>query len=164
MKIGSPVNHTLIVAAMLSAAVPLAARGATATATIAVTATVFAACTISANALPFGTYTGGVNNATTTVTPFCTLGTPYTVSLDAGTGAGATVAARKMTLSSNTLTYSLYSDSAHSVVWGTTIGTNTVAGTGSGLGQPLTVYGQIPASQNVQAGNYTDTVTATLTY
>ena len=164
MTLRRRVTQKLIIVGVLGIALPIGAQGSTTTATIAVTATVFSACTITANALPFGTYSNGVNNATTTVTPTCTLATPYTVGLDAGTGTGATVAARKLTLGANTLTYTLYSDSARTVLWGNTIGTNTVAGTGTGVFQTLTVYGQIPASQNVQPGNYTDTVTATLTY
>ncbi|MFX5809037.1 spore coat protein U domain-containing protein, partial [Acinetobacter baumannii] len=55
-------------------------------------------------------------------------------------------------------------DSARSNNWGSTIGTDTVTGTGSGLTQTLTVYGQIAAAQTPLAGAYSDTVTVTLTY
>jgi spore coat protein U-like protein len=69
-----------------------------------------------------------------------------------------------LTFLTNTLTYSLYQDSGHATVWGNTIGTNTVTGTGTGIAQTLTVYGQIPATQYAAPGAYTDTVNVTLTY
>lgn len=49
---------------------------------------------------------------------------------------------------------------------GTTTGTNTAAGIGTGLAQTLNVYGQIanPSVNNAAAGNYQDTITATITY
>ena len=39
-----------------------------------------------------------------------------------------------------------------------------LAGTGTGLQVPLTVYGRIPPSQTVAAGNYTDTINVTVTF
>ena len=62
------------------------------------------------------------------------------------------------------LGYGLFKDASHTINWGVTVGTDTVAGTGNGLAQPITVYGQIPAAEYVQAGAYSDTVTATITY
>jgi spore coat protein U-like protein len=62
------------------------------------------------------------------------------------------------------LGYSLYQNLGHSTNWGNTIGTDTETGTGNGALQPLTVYGQLPAGQIVALGNYTDTITATVTY
>ena len=141
-----------------------AAKAATATSTIAVSATVLSFCTIAAAPLAFGNYSTAVVNATTSLAVTCTVGTSYNVGLDTGQGTGATITQRKMTLNSSTLTYGLYSDSARSVPWGYTVGTNTLAGTGNGLVQAITVYGQIPANQAVAPGLYTDTVTATITY
>jgi spore coat protein U-like protein len=62
------------------------------------------------------------------------------------------------------VTYSLYSDSGRATVWGNTVGTNTVAGTGNGASQSYTVYGRAPAQTTPAAGTYTDTVTVTVTY
>jgi len=137
----------------------------TVTTTFAVSATVQATCLISATGLSFGTYTGVVDNATSTVSVTCTNTTPYNVSLNAGTATGATVTTRKMTgPSSALLNYSLFSNSGMTTGWGNTIGTDTVAGTGNGSSQAITVYGQIPASQYVTPGSYADTITATVTY
>jgi spore coat protein U-like protein len=66
----------------------------------------------------------------------------------------------------NFVGYQLYRDAAHTNVWGATTGTNTAAGIGTGLAQTLNVYGQIanPSVNNAAAGNYQDTITATITY
>jgi spore coat protein U-like protein len=62
------------------------------------------------------------------------------------------------------LHYKLFSNSGYTTNWGNTVGTDTLAGTGNGGTQPLTVYGQIPAAQFTAQGNYTDTIIVTLTY
>jgi spore coat protein U-like protein len=102
--------------------------------------------------------------ATSTLTVNCTSLTPYTVALDNGLHGGAGPV-RAMQGSSGTVGYQLYQDSAHSQVWGSTTGVsgNVYAGTGSGAAQGLTVYGLV-ASANSPAGNYTDTITATVAY
>jgi spore coat protein U-like protein len=141
------------------------AMAATATTTFQVTATVAATCLISATTLAFGSYTGALVNASSSISVTCTNTTPYNVGLDAGTAAGATVTTRKMTgPASALLNYALYRDAAHAQNWGTTVGTDTVAGTGNGSAQTLTVFGQLPANQFVTPGAYTDTITATISY
>jgi len=149
---------------LLAGVSPNHAQATTVTTTIAVSATVLSFCSISATALAFGNYSTTAVSGTATVTGTCTTGTTYNVGLSAGTGTGATVTTRYMTNGSNTLGYSLYQDAGHANVWGTTIGTNTVLSTGTGLAQTFTVYGLIPASEYVAPGSYTDTVTATITY
>ncbi|MGA2674758.1 MAG: spore coat U domain-containing protein [Terracidiphilus sp.] len=137
----------------------------TVTAQFSVTSTVMAGCNISANALNFGTYAGSLTNATTNIFVTCTPSTSYNVGLNAGTASGATVTTRAMTgPGTSLLAYSLFSNPAMSINWGQTIGANTVIGTGTGVQQSLTVYGQIPAGQVVNPGSYTDTITATVTY
>jgi spore coat protein U-like protein len=59
--------------------------------------------------------------------------------------------------------YALYRNSARTQNWGSTIGSDTQAGTGNGAVQPLVVYGQV-ASTNYPAGSYSDVVTATVTW
>lgn len=135
------------------------------TTTFGVSATVQPTCTITATAMSFGNYTGVVSNNTSSVTVVCTNTTTYNVGLSAGTTTGATVTARKMAgTGSNVLNYALFSDSNRTVNWGQTIGTDTVAGTGNGSSQVVTVYGQIVAGQYVTPGAYSDTITATVTY
>lgn len=141
------------------------ASAATATTTFAVSATVQATCLVSATPMAFGTYTGAVVNSTSTISVTCTNTTTYNVGLSAGLASGATVTTRQMAgPSSALLNYALFSDSSRSVNWGQTVNTDTVAGTGNGGAQALTVYGQAAAGQYVTPGTYGDTITATVTY
>jgi spore coat protein U-like protein len=142
-------------------------EAATVTTTFTVQITIQANCAInSASTLDFGTQ--GVLNAnidqTSTIQVSCTNTTPYNVGLSAGTGAGATVATRKMTSGGNTIDYSLYRDAARTQVWGTTIGTDTVSATGNGAAQTHTVYGRVPPQGTPAPATYTDTITVTVTY
>jgi spore coat protein U-like protein len=138
---------------------------AIATAQFSVTATAAASCQISAGALGFGNYSGLLINASSTVMVTCASGTTYNVGLNAGTATGATVSTRKMTGPAlATLDYTLFRDSARTMNWGVTVGTDTVSGTGNGAAQPITVFGRLPAGQSPNPGSYTDTITATLTF
>src|SRR5262245_3118918 len=144
-----------------------ASFAATATSTFQVQVAITATCTInSASTLNFGTQ--GVLSAnvdqTSTIQVTCTNTTPYNIGLDAGTGSGATVAVRKLTSSGNTVNYTLYSDTGRTTVWGNTVSTDTVAGTGNGSAQSYTVYGRIPTQTTPAPGNYADTITVTVTY
>ena len=142
----------LVACFVIAAGDPLDA--ATSTSTMTVQMTITATCTVnSASALNFGTQGILSTNVdqTSTIQVTCTNTTPYNIGLDAGTGSGATVAVRKLTSGGATVNYSLYSDTGRTTVWGTTIGTDTVAATGSGAAQNYTVYGRIPAGQNVNA-------------
>lgn len=133
-----------------------------------VTATVIDACQLTANNHDFGNYSSISAtdlDATSTIEVTCTNGTSYTVELNAGTTSGSTIAARLMTDGSNTLGYNLYTTSGRTTVWGDGTGASvTVAGTGSGSLQTLTVYGQVTAGQAVPVGSYSDTVTATVNF
>ncbi|MET0676492.1 MAG: spore coat U domain-containing protein [Bradyrhizobium sp.] len=148
---------------------PTAGNAATVTTTFGVQITITNACTIvSATNMNFGSVgvigASGVD-ATSTITVQCTTSAPYNIGLSAGAGAGATVAARLMTSgASNTVGYSLYQDVAHTLVWGTTIGTNTIASTGTGASQAFTVFGHVPSQTTPPAAVYNDTITVTVTY
>jgi spore coat protein U-like protein len=139
----------------------------TRTTTFAVTATVLKDCVVSATNMVFGNYTGAVNNTTSTITVTCTNTATYTVGLNQGTTSGGTVTTRLMAgqgpAAGQTLAYSLTSVSYAGTNWGNTSPT-WYSGTGSGVAQPLTVYGQIAAGLLPIPGSYTDTITATVTY
>jgi spore coat protein U-like protein len=142
-------------------------HAASTTTTFAVQATVTATCTInSASTLNFGSV--GVLAANvdqqSTIQVTCTNTTPYNIGLDPGTGSGATVAVRKLTSGGATINYSLYTSNAYSTVWGNTVSTDTVAGTGNGSAQSFTVYGRIPPQTSPAPGAYADTITVTVTY
>lgn len=164
MKLLRTIPIVVGVLCAISASRPAQGSSFTATTTFQVTATVPATCTVSANTLSFGSYSGASNlDGSTTITVTCTNGTSYEVALDAGAN-GTTAANRKMANGGSTLNYSLYSDSGRSSVWGFTQGGDTVTGAGTGTAQTLTVYGRVPASQTPPAGTYTDTVGVTVYY
>jgi spore coat protein U-like protein len=148
---------------------PDAGIAATVTTTFGVQITITNACTIvSATNMNFGSVgvigAAGVD-ATSTITVQCTTSAPYNIGLNVGAGSGATVTTRLMTSgASNTVSYSLYQDAAHTLVWGPTIGTNTVASTGTGASQAFTVYGHVPSQTTPPAAVYNDTITVTVTY
>lgn len=145
-----------------------AVDAATTSTTFTVNATVLAACTLSATNMEFGNYdanAGTPTDTTASLNVLCTNGQPYTVSLDAGTTSGNSVAVRNMTDGSELLSYGLYTDTTRGTIWGDgTAGTSTVTGTGNGSQQALTVYGRVPVNQRVAQGSYSDTITATVTY
>lgn len=170
MRYSNTVKFTLSVAILGFMTLGVASTSAVAqtnpaTTTFGVTATVLKDCIVSASALSFSSYSGAVDNATSTVTVTCTNTTTYTVGLNQGLTTGATVTTRQMAITppAGGLAYALYTDSAHTTNWGNTSG-SWVAGTGNGSAQGLTVYGQIAAGLYVTPGSYTDTITATVTY
>lgn len=162
---------TLMGLALLSS-LEQAAAATPATNTFQVTATVTSACTVSGSSLNFGSAIDPLAasvplDATSTVTVVCSNSTPYTVALNAGSNAGgaANFGARAMKSGSDTLAYQLYMDAGRATVWGDgTSSSSTKAGTGSGSAQSLTIYGRLPSLANVVPGNYTDTVTVTISY
>jgi len=94
----------------------------------------------------------------------CSNTTPYQVGLSAGQHSNGDMNARKMVKGTGAVSYQLYRDATRTQVWGNTVGTNTVAGTGNGNVQPLTVYGSVPPQTTQSAGTYNDTVIVTVTY
>ena len=123
----------------------------------------YAACNLNVQGVIFGSYdvfdmqsvesTGNVG-----VT--CDVSTPYSIALTPGSG---NFVSRTLTSGANALAYNLYADPARTSVWGDgTAGTVTVSGSATSANH--TVYGRIPARQNVFAGSYSDLITVTLTF
>ena len=130
-----------------------------------VEANVVPTCTLTATNLNFGNYSGVQLDGTSTLTATCATGAAYTIGLNAGVSAGATVSNRAMTGPAGAkLSYGLFQDSARTVNWGNTVTADTEAAVGAGVAQTVTVFGRIPASQNLPGGAYVDTITATLTF
>ncbi|MGH9163031.1 MAG: Csu type fimbrial protein [Vicinamibacteraceae bacterium] len=127
--------------------------------------TIAPACTITANALSFGTATAMTSRtATSNLSVTCTQGGAYSIALNGGSVTG-NVNARRMRLGSgpNTIDYQLYRDSSRTLIWGNTSG-NLVTGTGTGSAQSIPVYGAVPAQGPKPPGVYRDTITATITF
>jgi len=146
------------------------------TTTFDVTITITASCDISngVDDLVFGSHDSFQTNVdkTTELKVTCTNGAAYNIELGAGLNAstGGDVNTRRMKgeslspdNSGDYVPYNLYSDASRATVWGETVGTNTIASTGTGAQQAYTIYGRVP-STNFTVGNYRDTVTATVTF
>ncbi|HEY1551956.1 MAG TPA: spore coat U domain-containing protein [Kofleriaceae bacterium] len=156
------------VAMMLAAA---SAEAGSANGTLSVTAQVSVACAINTATLAFSSYDavqGTAVQGSTTLSVVCTKGATAVVTLGQGSqpalGSTDTAPQRQMALLLSRLGYTLYQDSARTVVWGNTSATGlSYIATGSSL-DSLTVYGTITASQDVPAGSYADSVVATMTF
>jgi spore coat protein U-like protein len=138
-----------------------------------VTANVAKSCLVTADPLNFGTVNGLPGQAdrdqTSTISVTCTTPTAYTVALTPSSGstagAGAMTPTGGVPGNADTVPYSLYRNAARTAVWGSITGTNTVAGTGNGLAQVLTLYGRVlGTSANVRPDSYRDVVTVNVTY
>ncbi|MDN7847875.1 Csu type fimbrial protein [Burkholderia seminalis] len=131
------------------------------------TANVINDCNISATNVNFGTASvlSGALAATGSITAQCTNGDAWKIALNGG-GSG-NVTARQMQRSGGggAINYGLYTDAAHSVTWGDdTGGSAIVTGVGTGTSQAVTVYGAVPAQTTPAPGNYSDTITATISF
>lgn len=139
------------------------ARAQTRTAQFAVRASVVADCQITAEDLNFGTYSAASNaTGSTPVTLRCTPGSGATVSFDAG--ASGNPQARYMNGPAH-LNYQIYRDAARQDPINTMGAAFQLQGS-SNTGQLVTyrVYGEVPGSQSVPAGNYTDIIRVTVQY
>jgi spore coat protein U-like protein len=123
-------------------------------------------CNVVASNLNFGT-TGDLTSAIAAQSQInvqCSNGTGYNVALDGGLTGAVDPTQRKMAFGANTITYGLYQNSAHSIPWGSTIGSNVVSGTGSSISQPISVYGYVPVQSMPTPGTYSDTVVVSVSY
>lgn len=163
--------RTILIAGALAAAAlaPFNAHAGTDTDTFTVSANVIATCDVVANDLEFGDYnpvTAANLDVATTMSLTCTNGTAYNVALDLGAGTGASTATRYMANGGGTdfLGYTLYRNAGRTQLWGSTIGTNTLSGTGAGTAANIDVFARIPMNQAVPSGSYTDTITVTVSW
>jgi spore coat protein U-like protein len=138
-------------------------------------------CSIGVPALNFGNYdvfSSSALQSATTLTLGCakvpgdpsgSLTVSFTIAIS--TGSSATYAQRTLANGANALRYNLYTDSARTLVWGDGSGGSQLVSDNLGLsnGNPqrtrnYTVYGRIPALQDVAVGSYADTLLVTVNY
>jgi spore coat protein U-like protein len=125
-------------------------------------------CTITAVGVSFGTYdvfSGSALDSTGSVTYNC-ISVLTTITINLSRGGAPTFSPRQMFRSGEALGYNLYLDAARMTIWGdATSGTSHYAVTPVLLSNvTVTIYGRIPARQDVSAGSYTDTVVATINF
>lgn len=136
-------------------------------ATFDVTLKVIADCAISAAPLDFGQTQGLISSVITVnsnLSVTCTNTTLYNIGLNPGTGTGSLGTTRYLSgtgSNTNTVLFNLFQN-AGAGVWGNTQGTDTKAGTGTGITQTITVYGQIPVQTSPTPDTYKSTITATI--
>jgi spore coat protein U-like protein len=134
---------------------------------------------VSGGSLGFGPYdffAMAPNDSLVNITVSCTRDAgPQHMTLVMGVDQGmngTSVTARRLLHtggSGDTLGYGLYRDVGRTSVWGTTENVNTVStivsvpnnGTATAM---FTIFGRLPAGQDVSAGTYSDTVGVTLIY
>lgn len=160
---------TIILIALGSASL---ADAGTSTADLGVSATVINNCAIVASSsVAFGAYdplAGSPLDATGALTVACTAGSSATIMLGQGVyhtlGSTDAAPARQMSYGTSMLAYELYSDSPGGTVWGNTLATGLLYDSTSSVAQNVTVFGRIPSGQGVPAGDYSDTVVATISF
>ncbi|HYI48436.1 MAG TPA: spore coat U domain-containing protein [Allosphingosinicella sp.] len=123
-----------------------------------------ATCDITPQSVSFGAYDpteAGDLDGVGTVSIDCDVEVSVTITLS--TGAAGSYAPRTMAGGADHIRYNLFTGPQRVVVWGDgSGGSATVSATMQN--QDFTIYGTIPARQNVGAGAYADTVVVTITY
>ena len=126
------------------------------------------ACSVDPTPVAFGLYSpvsAAPTDTAGTLRVTCdAIAAAYTVLLSAG-GAGS-YSPRRLSGNGYMLSYNLYTDPVRSTVWGDgSGGTASVTGAFALPGAiDHTVYGRMPAGQNVGAGAYADTITVTINF
>lgn len=132
-------------------------------------------CSLSAVGTSFGTYNpfsatplDSAGSVTVTCENLVSLLVSYSVQLSPGSSGG--YAPRRLNGTGYQLDYNLYTDATRASVWGDGSGGTSTVNDGYLLGalfpvvRNYTVYGRMPAGQNVAPGSYTDTITVTINY
>jgi spore coat protein U-like protein len=131
-----------------------------------------AACTVSATGVAFGAYdpqSATPDDSTGTIEAACHP-SDHDVEVEIGAGLYGSIATRRMSSGAATLDYYLFTSAGRSTIWGdgtqgsvsqTLTGGSVSGGTRRFTG---TIYGRIPAGQNVPAGTYNDTLIVTITF
>ena len=136
-------------------------------------------CSVSTTGLNFGTYdpsatspddiTGNVAVTCTRVIFVDVFHVPFVVSLQKGSNSSYNP--RTLRSGSNVLNYNIYRDAARTQIWGD--GTNSTVRLNdtsdfvwfqTSQTDNYTMYGRIPALQDVRTGNYTDTIVVQVTF
>jgi spore coat protein U-like protein len=131
-------------------------------------------CTATAGSTNFGSYdplsaapVDSVGTISVACTNLLSILVGYTIQLS--TGLSTTYAAREMANGTNRLQYNLYTGPGRTVIWGDGTGGSATVSDGYLLlllsrTIDYSVYGRIPAGQNVAVGAYADTIIVSVIY
>jgi spore coat protein U-like protein len=95
------------------------------------------------------------------------VGSMDTIVIELSRGNASSFSPRQLVYSTYALSYNLFLDAARTAVWGDgTGGTSRYGPTNPPSGSPVTlsIYGRVPAGQNVGVGSYSDTIIATILF
>lgn len=125
-------------------------------------------CTIETTPVAFGGYdvfAPAPTDSTGTITYRCSRGN-LSITIALGTGGGGTFTPRRMVRGGEGLAYNFYLDASRTVIWGDGSGGTSVHQNPATPAAPtgVTIFGRIPAQQDVSAGSYADMVTATINF
>ena len=155
----------VVTASLVVAAAPANARQTTNT--LQARVTVFTGCSLVTRPMTFVVPNLTVSTAvdtTTTLTIKCTPNTNFTVDIDKGLYANG-INRRMYSPAANAyVTYDVYRDGPRTNVWGTGQLKNVTGNSGTGAPLTLTLFGRIPASGKIKAGDYADRLVVTVTY
>ena len=148
-------NRTAYTIAVLCVALSQPAFAATSCAIDAVTSVSFGAYDV------FSNFTN--NNGVGSITVRCQGGgSNFIVTLSSGQS--NSYVSRKMRSGGNTLNYNLYTSAARIVVWGDGTGGSSTMTVPKNSNTTLSIFGQIPAGQDVGVGAYTDNITTIINF
>ncbi|MFO1391710.1 MAG: spore coat U domain-containing protein [Agitococcus sp.] len=124
-----------------------------------------AVCSLNVVGINFGSYY--VANTTPldgsgTIDVSCDVRTAFEVSFS--TGLSGTYTTRQMAYGSSRLTYNLYRNAARNRILGDGTGNTEVLSVNNARNRSFTIYGRVPAQQNVYVGSYSDNVIVTVTF
>lgn len=126
-------------------------------------------CTISVTSVAFGNYnvfTTTADDSTGTITYRCN-SSAMNISISLSDGSSSTYSPRTLRKGSEILQYNLYRNAARTTIWGNGTGGTSVytsANPPNNSNVSVTIYGRIPAQQDVSAGSYSDTVSAVINF
>jgi spore coat protein U-like protein len=132
-------------------------------------------CDVTATGLNFGSYDVFAPvplDSTASINVSCNIPpqnpqAPLAVTISLSPGSSGSFAPRSMqSAGADTLDYNLYANASMSAIWGDGGGSSTVqsAFVTSAMPWNATLFGRIPARQNVSAGSYSDTITVTIDF
>ena len=160
--------HSLLALPLLALAASGTALAQSATTDFEVRIDITSTCHFAADAtdVDFGSVASTATDVTASgaLSVLCTPGTDFSIALDAGQNGDAGQRGMASIGTGDTVPYELFQDASLQEPWGVGAGTNAYSGTGTGSAETVEVYGRVP-SANFRAGDdYSDTVTATITY
>jgi spore coat protein U-like protein len=165
---------SLVAAALVAAGLASStAFAATASGSVAVTATIGANCILTTVPMAFGVYdplSATPKTANGQVQLVCTVGAAPAVAVDNGLNASG--AQRRLGSGANMLNYDVFTPvtnaanaaCAYTTAYPTVAPGFALTAAPSTASRTYNLCGQIPALQSVPNGSYTDTVTATITF